>query len=112
MKAYDGQLDNGRLIFAQLENPQVRRIVDAWIDEVLHGLVTLIHIFDPSCVILGGGIMAQKYILDQIREKIGRRLIPSFAGVQIKPAGLGNQAGLMGAVCIAEERLRRKGYAE
>ena len=112
MKAYDGQLDNGRLIFARLENPQVRRIVDEWIDEILHGLVTLIHIFDPSCVILGGGIMAQKYILDQIREKIRRRLIPSFAGVQINPAGLGNRAGLMGAVHIAEEKLRRKGYAE
>lgn len=112
MKTYDGQLNNGRLIFAQLENPQVRQIVDEWIEEVLHGLVTLIHIFDPSCVILGGGIMAQKYILDQIRQKIGRRLIPSFAGVQISPAGLGNRAGLMGAVCIAEERLRRESYAE
>lgn len=98
----DPSLMNGRIIFEQMHRPEVQELVDRWIDEIVLGLSTLIHIFNPSCIILGGGIMAQPYIPKKINEKIVRKIMPSFAHVKIMPALLGNSAGLLGANYLAE----------
>ena len=54
---------------------------------------------------LGGGIMVQPYILEQVRERLLPRLSPGFRKVNLARAGLGNQAGLLGAAHLAEELL-------
>lgn len=69
------------------------------------GLATLIHIFNPSCVVLGGGIMVQPYILEQIHARIPQMVMSSFAHVQISSAELGNSAGLLGAYYLASQKL-------
>lgn len=99
--AYDHRLDNGRKIFEQLNNGQVVVIVNQWIDEIVRGLLSLIHIFNPACIILGGGVMAQPYILKEVRRKTSDTVIPSFREVEIKKAELGNHAGLLGAAYLA-----------
>ena len=96
-----GQVD-GRHIFARIGEPQIRETVDSWIDEILYGLITLIHIFNPPCVILGGGVMSQTYIIEEIRKKLGKQIMPSFRDVVILPAQLKNTAGLLGAGKCAE----------
>ena len=99
--AYDPELDNGRKIFDRLEDPQVLDILDRWVDEIMLGLSSLTHIFNPSCIILGGGIMVQPLILEKIRQKVSKYIMPSFSHVAIKPAELGNSAGLLGANYLA-----------
>ena len=103
---YDESLNNGRKIFARLDEGEIRHIVDRWIDEIVHGLVTVIHIFNPSCIILGGGVMEQPYILNQLEEKTKHRIMNSFRNVELKKAVLGNGAGLMGAAWLAAQRLK------
>lgn len=98
---YDPALDNGRKIFARLDDPNVMQILDRWVDEILLGLASLTHIFNPSCIILGGGIMVQPLLLEKIRQKKERFIMPSFCHVQILPAQLGNTAGLLGACHLA-----------
>lgn len=102
---WNPELDNGRKIFQQIENPQVRAIVDAWINEIVFGLSGIIHIFNPACIILGGGVMAQPYILQEVRRKIKRRIMSSFSHVELVPAQLGNHAGLLGAAYLVKNRL-------
>jgi predicted NBD/HSP70 family sugar kinase len=102
---YDPALDNGRKIFARLDDPKVREILDRWVDEIMLGLSSLTHIFNPECIVLGGGIMVQPLILELIREKISRFIMPSFAQVDIRPAELGNTAGLLGACHLAARKL-------
>ena len=75
--------------------------MDSWTDEIVYGLVTLIHIFNPPCVVLGGGVMAQPYILEEVRRKTAARIMSSFRNVTIKQAQLGNMAGIMGAAYLA-----------
>lgn len=108
-KAYDETLVNGRAIFARLEEAEIQRILDEWMDEIVHGLLSLIHIFNPSCIILGGGVMAQPYILEGVRKKAYARMIDSFADVKILQAELGNLAGLLGAAYLAKELLKERG---
>lgn len=103
-KDLDPALDSGRAVFARIDEPQVRQLADRWCDEIVHGLVSLIHIFNPSCIILGGGVMAQRYVTDQVRSKVKSRIMSSFADVEILPARLGNQAGLLGAAYLARKQ--------
>lgn len=104
-KKLDPSLENGRRIFEEIGRPEVKAVVDAWTDEIVHGLVTLIHIFNPSVVVLGGGVMAQPYVLSQVREKTMNRIMSSFRNVRLEQAALGNQAGLLGAAYLASRRL-------
>lgn len=101
ISAYDPSLTNGRKIFERIDDAGVKNALDCWIDEIILGLTTLIHIFNPSCIILGGGIMEQPYIIEQIKSKIGKSIMPSFAHVEIKPAALGNTAGMLGINYLA-----------
>lgn len=101
--AFDLSLTDGRKIFARIEEPEIQAIVDGWIDEIAHGLVSLIHIFNPPCIVLGGGVMAQPYILELIKEKTYKRIMRSFGDVQLVQAELGNRAGLMGAAYLGRK---------
>lgn len=102
---YGGGLDNGRKIFARLDEPGIRVIVDSWIDEIVYGLISVIHIFNPACIVMGGGVMAQPYIIAQVRKKTGEEIMDSFRNVELKAAELGNRAGLLGAVHLAGKLL-------
>ena len=100
----DPALTNGRLIFSNLERPEIKAVVNKWIDEIVLGLTTLIHIFNPSHIVLGGGIMVQPYILEQINARIPQMVMSSFTHVQISGAMLGNSAGLLGAYHLASQK--------
>lgn len=103
----DKDIVNGRILFSRIFHNEkaVKTILDEWIDEVILGLVTLIHIFNPSCVIMGGGILAQPYIIETINEKISDKLIDQFKYVRITAAQLGNQAGLYGIGEIVKQNI-------
>lgn len=91
-------LKNGRDIFAQLENPPVRSLIDQWILEIVYGLTTLVHIFQPSLIVLGGGVMEQSYVMDAVQTKLSEHVMPPFRHVAVRGARLGNRAGMLGAV--------------
>ncbi|MEW4411123.1 ROK family protein [Clostridium sp. AN503] len=104
-REYDSSLDTGRKIFARIEEAGVQAVVDRWIEEIVLGLVTVIHIFNPSCIVLGGGVMAQPYIIKRLRQRTEQEIMDSFRNVQLRPAELGNLAGILGAVHLASKRL-------
>jgi len=99
---YDPQLSDGRKIFARFHEDEVKAIVESWVDEILLGLSSLIHIFNPSCVLLGGGVMSVPEVLDLVRSKLSGFIMPSYSHVKIVGAELGNNAGLMGAYHLAK----------
>ncbi|MDE5696586.1 MAG: ROK family protein [Lachnospiraceae bacterium] len=96
----DPALDSGRRIFERLQEPEVRTLVDRWIMEIVYGLTTIIHMLNPECVILGGGIMEQPYVSEQLREKLYPNIMPSFRHVAVERAALGNRAGMLGAAVL------------
>jgi predicted NBD/HSP70 family sugar kinase len=102
--AYDETLTDGRRIFARLEEPQIKRLVDEWILEIVYGLVTVVHMLNPACVILGGGVMEQPYVLEQVKANFYENIMPSFRHVKLEKAMLGNYAGMMGASVLHEIR--------
>ena len=104
----DDSLTNGRKIFEAFDRPEVKAIIDAWIDEIVYGLITLIHIFNPSDILLGGGILAQPYVSSEVTKRVDEKVSPGFLGTKINQTALGNQAGMMGAVWLAEQALKKE----
>ena len=49
--------------------------------------------------------MEQESLVEMIRARLRRRLIPTYVGVEILHAALGNSAGLYGAMEYAKERM-------
>ena len=83
--------------------PEIRDAVDSWIDEIVTGLISIVYTFNPSLIILGGGIMNEDYIVDSINKKIHGRLMQSFCNVKIVNSKLGNTAGMLGVAYKASK---------
>lgn len=70
-----------------------------------HALADFVHIFNPSIVILGGGVSRSGPVLiEAIRTSLNERVIsPEYLhGLVITTAALGDNAGLMGALALAQ----------
>ncbi|WP_312641508.1 ROK family protein [Hydrogenoanaerobacterium sp.] len=99
----DSTLTSGRAIFEQIHKPQVRELVDDWMTEILYGLTTLIHTFNPAMVVLGGGIMNEDYVTQGLQQRLPQHIMSSYHHVQLQQAQLRNNAGLMGAAYLAQQ---------
>lgn len=98
---------DGKKIFDRIRDdivtPEHERLkiqVDAWEDHIASGIVSLIHIFEPEKVLIGGGVSAAgSCFMIPLKEKIMKRIMPRFGdGLLIETAELENDAGLIGAV--------------
>lgn len=94
---------DGFQVFAKenFQKPEIRSVIDKWIDEIIIGLVNLIYIFNPPLIVIGGGIMNEGYIIDLIDRKIYNMLMENFRGVNIVRSKLGSDAALLGVAAEA-----------
>ena len=85
---------------------QARAVMARFAWWVALGLANLANIFDPECIILGGGLIdAGALLMDPVRSAFtdlveGAQYRP---GLEILPAALGSQAGAIGAALLARE---------
>lgn len=98
----DPSFINGRIIFDALHqgNKQLEEVLNEWIVEVAIGVTSLIHCFNPSAIIIGGGVMEQQWVVERVTAKVKELTMASFSDVQIMKASLGNKAGLLGAASL------------
>ncbi len=96
-------LTSGRILFeaAQQGDKAAAEVLESWMDEVEAGLAALLHLFDPGCIVLGGGIMNEKPIVKRLQSHLPRRLMPPYRQIPLVGAELGNKAGLYGAAAMA-----------
>lgn len=71
------------------------------------GVASVVSAFNPRLVVLGGGITNfGSRLFDPVRRIAKSRLMPSLAAVvDIVPAELGDEVGVVGAAAVALERL-------
>ena len=105
---------NGKEIFrrAQAGDRAMLSVLDAWIDDIVHGITGLVHIFNPDMVLIGGGVSVQEQLLMQpLRERVKAGVMPRFAEhLSIERATLGNDAGMIGAAKWYMERSAQLDY--
>jgi glucokinase len=68
------------------------------------GIVGLIHAYDPSVVVLGGGVMASAdQIIPAVSSYIGRHAFTWWGKPELRAAKLGADAALIGAWHLLQE---------
>lgn len=67
------------------------------------GLASLIYVLTPEAIVIGGGVSASaEFFFPALQAEIETRVLPSSReGLQLLPAELGNQAGMVGAAKLA-----------
>lgn len=79
------------------------------------GLQSFLSILSPQRIILGGGVMDQPQLFPLVRQKLlalnnqyirHPSLTPAGIDGYVVPPGLGNRAGILGALALAEEASR------
>ena len=67
------------------------------------GLASYLHLFNPSIVILGGGVsFSGKFLTDSLKESLAQHVMDKsyLTELSIANAALGDNAGLMGALTL------------
>lgn len=92
---------DGRYIMDNLlENNDVKEIYNKWLSDVAKGIISLIHIFNPEIVVIGGGISIRSEFMKPLEKIIRTNIIDTFnEDLEIVSARLGNDAGFIGAIC-------------
>lgn len=78
-------------------------VVDNYRRYVAEGLVSMVNIFQPKTIAIGGGISREgEYLLAPIREYVyAKNYNKLLESPKIIPAKLMNDAGIIGAAMIA-----------
>ena len=66
-------------------------------------LTNLTLTLSPQMIILGGGVMEQEQLFPMIREELAEQINGYLKPPEIVPPGLGNRAGILGAIALAQQ---------
>lgn len=97
-----GESINGKILFERLHqgDKSADQALTQMIEALAHGLASAIFIVAPRCIVIGGGIAAQKAeLIPRLQQALSQQL-PSerFMPEAIRCAELSNRAGMIGAL--------------
>lgn len=102
---------NGKIIFNRANNniEPYKTLVDNWCSDIALGLKSLIHIFNPPLIVIGGGVCAQgQKLISNIENNLKIITMPSFLNnLKISTAQCTNFAGMLGSVYGLKEELNK-----
>lgn len=108
----DGRAPNTEAIFqaASDGDPSARRVLDLALEALTASVVSLLHVFDPELLILGGNIAAAgAQLLGPLQDEVDRRtrgLLQRKVPIVLQSAvGYGGVAGAAGLVFLQEHLL-------
>ncbi len=92
---------SGRTSFdaAKAGDPVAQKVVDQYIEYVADGISSMINIFQPDIIVIGGGISREgDYLLTPIKEYVMKNIYaPTLCKTELRTATLFNDAGIIGA---------------
>lgn len=102
------EMPKGEELFVRMENDlHLREAVEQWALFLARGVYSVISMFDPQVVLIGGGISEQEKIYRLLDKHLQTFEEWDALQVPILPCQLGNQAGRLGAVWLAKQKHAR-----
>jgi glucokinase len=81
---------------------------EATTDALACGLTSIVNLFEPELVVLGGGVVSGtgEQLLGPVRERVkAESMAPAGGAAEIVQSALGDHVGVVGAAVIAFDRL-------
>src|SRR4051794_24609397 len=92
---------------AQAGDAVAARIWDETCEALASGITSIVNLFEPEIVVLGGGVVRTgEQLLAPVRERVSEQVLGD--PVPVVPAELGDAVGVVGAAAVAYERLPNK----
>ncbi|WP_026962615.1 ROK family protein [Alicyclobacillus herbarius] len=90
------------LEWAQAGDPLARETWEEALTALALGVINLIHVFNPTVVVVGGGVAAANpYLVSQLAERVSRLGMASLVeSVRIEAARFGALSGVIGAAAL------------
>ncbi|MDU4789859.1 MAG: ROK family protein [Clostridium sp.] len=103
LKKYDTVTSYEVFKEAEAGDEVAKDIIDNALTYLGIGVANAIATFDPEMIIIGGGVSkAGDIVFDTVKKVVNKRCFKSMAeSCEIVPAGLGSDAGVVGAVALA-----------
>lgn len=104
--AHDGHVSGKTaFVWAKKGDPVAQEVVDNYIHAVAEGIVSVINIFQPEVLVIGGAISKEgDYLLNPIKKHVEQfRYSRSIPQTEIRIAKLGNDAGIIGAALLGAD---------
>jgi glucokinase len=107
--AKEGEISGKTVTEAALAGDEVARDVVATAGRHLGvALADFANIFDPDVIVIGGGVsVVGDLLLEPAREEVRTRALPPMNRTEVKAAGLGPDAGMIGAAAMARIELEK-----
>lgn len=80
------------------ERPVMQKILKAWQDDILTGIISLANIFDPDCIVLSGS-MAEFADIEYLEREANKEIVTT--PFKVLRASAGNYSGMIGAALLA-----------
>lgn len=113
IKEKTGKILNGKEIFdfEKEGRAEYKEIIAKWVDYITEGLTSIVYSFNPSDIIIGGGITKQgNYFLKKIEDSLNQKISIKFKeNLKIHFAELGNNSGMIGATYLLLKKLNKLG---
>lgn len=96
---------HGKAIFERMANDvHLRDVVERWVGYLARGVYSVVSLYDPQVVLIGGGISQQKELYPMLERSLEKYKFWEALQVPIQPCQLGNQAGRLGAAFLAKQK--------
>lgn len=104
----EDEMPDGEELFKRMDSDvHLREAIEEWAHFLSRGIYSVISMFDPRAVLIGGGISEQEKIYLLLDKYLQRFEEWEALRVPILPCELGNQAGRLGAVWLAKQKQAR-----
>lgn len=88
---------------AQAGDPVAEKVIDDYMNYLACGLANIVSMLKPEMIILGGGVAKQEdKLIKPLFKKVEQEAFAHDLQAEIKPAMLGNDAGIIGAAMLGK----------
>ena len=107
-----GEKLSGLGIFERVHKNDIQmiKILEEWIEYITDGLSTLIYVFNPRLIIIGGAVSKQgDFLKNKIMISLEKKVMPSFLKrLKVEMALKQNNAGILGATYLLLKKIEFK----
>ena len=105
----EDEMPHGKEIFEKMDSDvHLREAVNDWARFLARGIYSVISMFDPQVLLIGGGVSENDKLYPLLERHLQTFELWDALKVPLYPCELGNQAGRLGAVWLAKRKLAKQ----
>ena len=102
----EGRVSAGEIFRLSAEDALCARLTEQAATALANLIMNVVRFCDPDRVVLGGGVVADGFLLRRVKEKLGKHTMRFVSGGVRLTELDGRRIGLLGAACNAMEGMR------